>query len=104
MKDEEVNILIHVDDGALLFNNRNDLTLGSEITCEVMAKWSLTMRAGNYNKKSKTEFMLMPSTSTLSRWRNQNYATDETDEESTSTMTLNSKKVKINLDKKHDES
>ena len=53
MKDKELIILAHVDDRTFSFDSKSDLTLGRKITCGVMAKWGLTVRAGYDDKKSK---------------------------------------------------
>ena len=62
-------MLTCTDGGALLFNYRESLTLGSRKTCEVMAEWGLTVHIGHNDKKSKTEVMCFPSVRTMSKWR-----------------------------------
>ena len=47
-----INMLMHVDDGASLFNDRNSLTLVRRITCEVMVKLGLTTHVGCNGKNS----------------------------------------------------
>ena len=63
--EREINLLAHADDGGMLFNEREILIKGIRGTCGVMATWGLTLNAGHEDKKSKTELMLTPSTSTI---------------------------------------
>ena len=63
--DRYINMLTYVDDGAGIFNCREDIEKGSIIICKVMAKWGLTVHMGYDNKKSKTKLMYIPSTSKL---------------------------------------
>ena len=69
MIEHELNLLPCVDDGTMMFDDRESLTKGSRIICEVMAKWGLTVHVGHSGKKSETELMFIPSTSTIARWR-----------------------------------
>ena len=63
--DRHINMLTYMDDGAGLFNCREDVVKGSVVICEVMAKWGLTVHVGYDDSKSKTELMYIPSTSKL---------------------------------------
>ena len=46
MMHENTNMFAHVNDGVLNFNSRDDLVIGSKITCMVVAKWGLTVPVG----------------------------------------------------------
>ena len=63
--DRYINMLTYVDDGAGIFNYREDVEKGSIIICELMVKWGLIVYVGYDNKKSKTKLMYIPSTSKL---------------------------------------
>ena len=69
MIESEINLLTCVDDGGVMFDNRESLTKGSRIICELMAKWGLTVHVGCSGKKSETELMLVLSTTTIAQWR-----------------------------------
>jgi len=69
MKEIIINMLTYVDDGAMIFDTRNNLIRGSSIACRIMAKWGLTVYVGYDRKKSKTETMFIPSTIILKLWR-----------------------------------
>ena len=59
-----------VDDGAVLFNNRDDIITDTKIICIIIKKWRLTSHEGCDGKKSKTDLMSFPSTMKLKVWRN----------------------------------
>ena len=69
MIEREISLLTHADGGGVTLDDRESLTKGRRIICEVMAKWGLTVHVGHGGKKSKTELMLVPSTTTVARWR-----------------------------------
>ena len=67
MSEEEVNMLTCVDDGAMLFNSRDDAIKASRIACEIVAKWGLNLYIGCGWKESKTELMFFPVDSNHSK-------------------------------------
>ena len=54
---------------ALQFNNRDDMTKGTMICIQIMAKFSLTIQTGRVGKNSKNEALFIPCTTTIKRWR-----------------------------------
>ena len=51
MSKEEVNIFTYIDDGAMLFNSKDDVIKESRIVCKIIAKWYLTVHIGYGGKK-----------------------------------------------------
>ena len=64
---KEINMLRHVDDGAILFNLRSHVIVAIKISSKIMAKWGLTMRIGHEGKNPKMELIFFPSTITIVR-------------------------------------
>ena len=52
---------LYVDDGAMLFDNRNDLIEGTRLIMNHFARFGLEMHIGRGEKKSKTECVLFPA-------------------------------------------
>jgi hypothetical protein len=52
---------LYVDDGAMLFNNREDLEAGTTLLFSHFARFGLEMHIGRENKNSKTECMYFPA-------------------------------------------
>ena len=50
MSDEIISMFAHADHGALVFNSREDLMLGSKIECFLISKWGLTLHVGHDEK------------------------------------------------------
>ena len=50
-----INLILHADNSALDFNNRDHILNGCETTCKVISKWGLTTHVGQEGKKSKAE-------------------------------------------------
>ena len=63
-KDESF-LLLCVDDGALIFTNRSDSILGSNIAFTQMERMGLNMHVINGENKSKTEAVFFPSRKTM---------------------------------------
>ena len=59
-----------MDDGAFVFNNKEDLETGSLIAFIQMKRLGLNMHVGVGNKNSKTEVMYIPSRSVIKSWVN----------------------------------
>ena len=66
-----ISLLTHVDDGAAMFNDREDAVKGCKAICDVMLNWGLIVNAGQGGKKSKTEVMFIPFTNMIKEWRKQ---------------------------------
>ena len=71
MMTEIISLFTHIDDGAVMFKNRDDAIKGCNMICNIMAKWGLTVHVGRDGKKSKTEAMLILSTNEIKEWRQQ---------------------------------
>ena len=52
---DELFLLLYIDDGAIIFTNRLDTILGSNITFLQMERMGLNIHVGIGDKKSKTE-------------------------------------------------
>ena len=63
--DRYINILTYVDNGAGIFNCREDVEKGSIIICKVIAKWELIVYMGYNDNKSKMELIHIPPASKL---------------------------------------
>ena len=60
-----INMFTYIDNGAILFNSRQELINRCRIIYKVILKWGLTMHIGYDRKKSKTKVMFFPSTRKL---------------------------------------
>ena len=65
---DEAFLLLYVDDGASLFNSRNDDIVGTNIIFNQMKRMGLNMHVGSGKKASKTEAVFFPSRSKISEW------------------------------------
>ena len=65
---DEAFLLLYVDDGASLFNSRNDAIVGTNIIFNQMKRMGLNMHVGSGKKASKTEAVFFPSRSKISEW------------------------------------
>ena len=65
---DEIFILLYVDDGALLFETREEVILGSNIILNQMKRMGLKMHIGLKKKESKTEAVFFPSRSKKIEW------------------------------------
>jgi hypothetical protein len=52
---------LYVNDGAMLFDSRNDLIEGTKLIMDQFAQFGLEMHVGRGDKKSKTECVLFPA-------------------------------------------
>ena len=57
----EIIQTLFVDDGAFVFESRNDLARGLELIQKVFAMFGLEMHTGKIRGKSKTECMFIPA-------------------------------------------
>ena len=64
-----INLLTHVNDGALILNARDHAAKGYEIICEAMSKWVLTAHIGKMGRDLKQKLYFFLSASTLKSWR-----------------------------------
>ena len=64
-----INMLIYVNDRAVIFNSRRELIARCRIMCKAMAKQGLTAHIRYNGKKSKIELIFFPSTSKLKMQR-----------------------------------
>ena len=64
---DEAFLLLYVDDGASLFNSRNDAIIGTNIIFNQMKRMGLNMHVGSGKKASKTEAVFFPSRSKISK-------------------------------------
>ena len=67
MKDE-LFLLLYIADGALIFRNRFDATLGSKIDFMQMKRMGLNMHVGPGDKQSKTEAIFFPTRVNTQNW------------------------------------
>ena len=56
----ELLMILYVDDGAIMFCNREDLEVGSKVVTEQMARLGLIVHRGTSEKKYKTKIMFSP--------------------------------------------
>ena len=52
--------MLYIDDGAFIFNTREEATRGVALIKEVFARFGLEMHVGEGEKMSKTEMMYVP--------------------------------------------
>ena len=62
---DELFLFLCVDDGALIFTNRSDSILGSNIAFTQMERMGMNMHVRNGENKSKTEAVFFPSRKTM---------------------------------------
>ena len=58
-------MMLCIDNGALLFELRNNIILGIIMYIKIIVKFGLIIYVGRGNKWSKTKVLFVPSTTTL---------------------------------------
>ena len=65
-------MLLYIDDGAMIFERREDIERGAPIIYTTCEKFGLTVHIDQNNQKSKTEAVFFPLRKTLRLWNKQN--------------------------------
>ena len=65
---DEIFLLLYVDDGALMFNNKEETIKGSKIAFQQMKILGLTMHVGVEKKNRRLKLYFFPSRSVVIDW------------------------------------
>ena len=97
-----MSVLTFADGGAFIFNDREIITKGCRTTCDIMAKYDLTVHVRCGKKKSKTEIMHFPFASTLKKWRDGSLSLPGNLDFNYDEVVKTSRQKRVNFDSTHE--